>query len=70
MLDAVCECYRHTGCLARSSHREGERLKRGTISLNSIFLDAFGRPPMNVDCPCDRDTSSNMVQATAHDEFD
>ena len=62
MLDAVCDVTGTRDALPGVS-TGGRAIEAWNHKLNSIFLDAFGRPPMNVDCPCDRDTSSNMVQA-------
>ena len=62
MLDAVCDVTGTRDALP-GVPTGGRAIEAWNNKLNSIFLDAFGRPPMNVDCPCDRDTSSNMVQA-------
>jgi hypothetical protein len=31
--------------------------------LDSMFLDAFGRPNSSADCPCERDRGGSVVQA-------
>ncbi len=62
MLDAVCDVTGTRDALPGVA-TGGRAVEAWNNKLHSVFLDAFGRPAVNVDCPCDRDTSSNMVQA-------
>lgn len=41
----------------------GKAMEIWNQRLESDFLDAFGRPNANADCPCERDAKTSVVQA-------
>jgi hypothetical protein len=63
LLDAVCDITGQVENFSGAMPPESRAMELWTHRVESMFLDAFGRPDLNQDPPCERQPDSTLVQA-------